>query len=153
MYSCITEGYFAFGEDTYILRLTSKLVVLRMWYAKRIRRARLAEPHLAKLRKYDARCASYLRRDIEVVITRRSWKLLVFIVAISRKPLILLRFLGVPLHFARSLSRSFLAIFSHLSRNFLQFFCNIRSVSNPFLKGRRTIRDNLITYGGISKRS
>ena len=57
MYSCITEGYFAFGEDTYILRLTSKLVDLRMWYAKRIRRARLAEPHLAKLRKYDARCA------------------------------------------------------------------------------------------------
>ena len=50
-------------------------------------------------------------------------------------------------------SRNLLASFSHLSRNFLQFFCNIRSVSNPFLKGRRTIRDNLITYGGISKRS
>ena len=53
---CITESYFAFGEDTHTLRLTSELVDLRVGYAKRIRRAKLAEPHLARLRKYDARC-------------------------------------------------------------------------------------------------
>ena len=35
---------------------------------------RLAEPLLFRLRKYDALCASYLRRVIEAVITRRSWK-------------------------------------------------------------------------------
>ena len=53
---CITECYFAYGEDTLALRQTSELVALRAWYAKRIRRAKLAEPHLRKLRKYDARC-------------------------------------------------------------------------------------------------
>ena len=41
-------------------------------YAKWFRRAAHAEPHLKKLHKYDARCASYLWRNIEVVITRRS---------------------------------------------------------------------------------
>ena len=34
---CITEGYFALGEDTHALRLTSELVDLRVGYAKRIR--------------------------------------------------------------------------------------------------------------------
>ena len=72
MYSCIKAGYFACGEDTLTLRLTSELVDLRVGYAKRIRRALLAEPLLLRLRKYDALCASYLRRVIEVVITRRS---------------------------------------------------------------------------------
>ena len=33
---CITEGYFAYGEDTHTLRLTSELVDLRVGYAKRI---------------------------------------------------------------------------------------------------------------------
>ena len=40
------EGYFAFGEDTHTLRLTSKLVDLRVGYAKRIRRTGFVEPHL-----------------------------------------------------------------------------------------------------------
>ncbi len=40
------SGYFACGEDIHALRLTSKLVDLRAGYAKRIRRARLAAPHL-----------------------------------------------------------------------------------------------------------
>ena len=53
---CITEGYFAYGEDTHTLRLTSKLVDLRVGCAKWIRRTEFAEPHLKKLRKYDARC-------------------------------------------------------------------------------------------------
>ena len=34
------------GEDTHTLRLTSELVELRVGYAKWIRRAKLAEPHL-----------------------------------------------------------------------------------------------------------
>ena len=34
---CITEGYFAYGEDTHTLRLTSELVDLRVGYAKWIR--------------------------------------------------------------------------------------------------------------------
>ena len=44
------------GEYTHTLRLTSKLVDLRVGYAKRFQRAKLVEPHLARLRKQDARC-------------------------------------------------------------------------------------------------
>ena len=36
VYSCITERYFTYGEYTHTLRLTSKLVDLRVGYAKRI---------------------------------------------------------------------------------------------------------------------
>ena len=54
------ECYFAYGENTHTLRLTSELVDLRVGYAKWIRRARLAEPHLTKLRKYDACCCIIL---------------------------------------------------------------------------------------------
>lgn len=43
---CITDGYFAFGEDTHALCLTSELVDLRAGYTKRIRRTRFAEPRL-----------------------------------------------------------------------------------------------------------
>ena len=49
-----TERYLAFGENIHTLRLTSELVDLRVGYAKWIRRAKLAEPRLIKLRKYDA---------------------------------------------------------------------------------------------------
>ncbi len=34
---CIMESYFALGEDTHTLRLTSELVDLRVGYAKWIR--------------------------------------------------------------------------------------------------------------------
>ena len=37
---CITERYFAFGEYIRTLRLTSKLVDLRVGYAKRIQELR-----------------------------------------------------------------------------------------------------------------
>ena len=49
------EGYFACGECCEVDSMSE-----------------LIEPHLCKLHKYDARCASYLWRVIEVVITRRS---------------------------------------------------------------------------------
>ena len=52
-----------------------------------------------------------IRRGIEAVITRRSWKTIVLITANSPKPLILLGFSHFFLHFARWASRSFLAIF------------------------------------------
>ena len=42
------------GEDTHTLCLTSKLVDLRVGYAKRIRREKLVEPRLFQLRNYDA---------------------------------------------------------------------------------------------------
>ena len=77
---------------------------------------------------------------------RHSWKTLVTVTAKSWKPLILLGFSGVHLHVARWLSRNFLANFSQVSRNFRMF-------SNPFWIGSVTIWDNLIAYGGISKRS
>ena len=48
------ERYLAFSENIPTLRLTSELVDLRVGYAKWIRRATLAEPHLIKLRNYDA---------------------------------------------------------------------------------------------------
>ena len=54
------ETYFAFGEYTHTLRLTSELVDLRAGYAKWIRRAKLAEPRLIKLHKHDARCCIIL---------------------------------------------------------------------------------------------
>ena len=61
------------GEDTHTLRLTSQLVDLRVGYAKWIRRA---EARRATSKKFSVNMmhavASYLRRDIEVVITRRS---------------------------------------------------------------------------------
>ena len=50
---------------------------LRRRFASRMRSGFDEQAHRAasqKLRIYDARCASYIRRDIEVVITRRSWK-------------------------------------------------------------------------------
>ena len=57
------ERYFAYGEDTRTLRLTSELVDLRVGYAKWIRRARLAEPHLVKLHNYDAhKCIIIMER-------------------------------------------------------------------------------------------
>ena len=59
-----------------------------------------------------------IRRNIEAVTTRRSWKTLVSVTQKSWKPLILLGFSGVPLHVARWLSRSFLANFSQVSRSF-----------------------------------
>ena len=67
----LAEGYFAYGEYTNT-SLESASYSSEVWYAKRIRRARLVEPRLNGLRKWDARCASHLRRVIEVVITRRS---------------------------------------------------------------------------------
>ena len=69
---CITESYFAFGEDPHILRLTSELVDLRVGYAKWIRRTEFAEPPLRSSVNMMHAVASYLRRVIEVVITRRS---------------------------------------------------------------------------------
>ena len=69
---CIKECYFAFGEDTHTLRLTSKLADLRVGYAKWIRRTKFAEPHLISSVNMMHAVASYLRRVIEVVITRRS---------------------------------------------------------------------------------
>ena len=69
---CITEGYFAYGEDTHTLRLTSELVDLRVGYSKWIRRAKLAESHLLSSVNMMHAVASYLRRVIEAVITRRS---------------------------------------------------------------------------------
>ena len=68
----ITEGYLAFGEDTHTLRLTSELVDLRVGYAKWIRRTKFAEPLLKNSVNMMHAIASYLRRVIEVVITRRS---------------------------------------------------------------------------------
>ena len=53
----------------------------------------------------------YTWRVIEVVITRQSWKTIVLITSNSPKPLILLGFSHLFLHFARWASRSFLAIF------------------------------------------
>ena len=53
----------------------------------------------------------HIRRVIEAVITRRSWKLPSCVYVISWKPLILLGFSHHRMHFARSVSRSFLAIF------------------------------------------
>ena len=50
------ESYFACGEYTHPLRLTSKLVDLRAGYAKRIRRAEARRATSFKLRRYDARC-------------------------------------------------------------------------------------------------
>ena len=70
--ACITEGHFALGEYTHALRPTSKLADLRAGYAKWIRRAEARRAASQKLRTYDARCASYVRRVIEAVITRRS---------------------------------------------------------------------------------
>ena len=49
------ERYLAFGEDSLTLRLVSKLPDLRVTNAKWIQRAKLIEPHLIKLHKYDAR--------------------------------------------------------------------------------------------------
>ena len=69
---CITERYFAYGEDTRTLRLTSELVDLRVGYAKWIRRTEFAEPHLRSSVNMMHAVASYLRRVIEAVITRRS---------------------------------------------------------------------------------
>ena len=59
-------------KTTYTLRLTSELVDLRVSCAKRIRRVKLAElPLLSSVNVMHA-VTSYLRRVIEVVITRRS---------------------------------------------------------------------------------
>ena len=57
-------------------------------------------------------------RNIEAVITRRSWKLPSSVYVISWKPLILLGFSHHRMHFARSVSRSFLAIFLDLDCDF-----------------------------------
>ena len=43
-----------YGEDTHTLRLTSKLVDLRVGYTKWIRRAKARRATSLKLRKYDA---------------------------------------------------------------------------------------------------
>ena len=51
---------------------TSKLIELRVGYTKWIRRTEFAEPHLRSSVNMMHAVASYLRRDIEVVITRRS---------------------------------------------------------------------------------
>ena len=50
------QRYFAFGEYTHPLRLTSELVDLRVGYAQWFRQVLLAEPHRTHLCKYDARC-------------------------------------------------------------------------------------------------
>ncbi len=67
---CITERYFACGEDTHALRLKSELFDLRAEIATVDSPS--ASPFSPKLRKYDARCCIILRRGIEAVITRRS---------------------------------------------------------------------------------
>ena len=62
---CITESYFAFGEDTHTLRLTSELVDLRVGYAKWIRRTSSSSHSISA--PYEIK--NFIRRDIEVVIT------------------------------------------------------------------------------------
>ena len=52
------KGYFACGENTRPLRLTSKLVDLRASYAKRIRLPYGNRTTSLKLRNYDATSAS-----------------------------------------------------------------------------------------------
>ena len=69
---CIAQSYLALGENTHTLRLTSELVDLRVGNAKWIRRTRFAEPHLRSSVNMMHAVASYSRRVIEVVITRRS---------------------------------------------------------------------------------
>ena len=177
MHDCIKTDISPDGEDTYALRLISELIDLRARYAKWIRRAkaRRATSHGSSVSMMHW-SASYLRRDIEVVITRRSWKTTRFVTlppetpwkirtfgvfyfsardefshnsrklylrsqvnirrdieavttrrswklpsyvyVISWKPLILLGFSHHRMHFARSVSRSFLAIFLDLDCDF-----------------------------------
>ena len=85
----------------------------------------------------------YIRTSQETQ-ARQSWNTLSTVIAKSWKPLILLDFSGVALHVARSVSRSFLALFLLISRIFGEFL-------NNFRVGSGTIRYNLITYGGILK--
>ena len=70
MYIVASQRYFAYGEYTLALRLTSELVDLRAGYAKRIQWAALIEPLLRGLCvNMMQTIASYLRRGIEEVIT------------------------------------------------------------------------------------
>ena len=80
---CIMESYFALRRRYPTLRLTSKLVDLRVGYAKWIRRTKFAEPHLTQLRKYDARCCIILTEGYrsghnEAVLKTRAQKFLLF---------------------------------------------------------------------------
>ena len=53
---CITECYFAYGEDTHTLRLTSELVDLRVGIATVDSSNGVRRATSQKLRKYDSRC-------------------------------------------------------------------------------------------------
>ena len=68
--------------------------------------SKLIEPRLCKLHKYDARCASYLWRVIEVVITRRSWKFASIGVAKTQKSLVNTDFSGTPKATENSISKN-----------------------------------------------
>ena len=53
---CITEVYFACGEDTHTLRLTSELVDLRVGVCEVDSTSKARRTVSLKLRKYDASC-------------------------------------------------------------------------------------------------
>ena len=82
---CITEHYFARGEDP-PLRLTSKLVDLRVGYAKWIRRA--SSPSRIERSSVNMMhaVASYLRRVIEVVITGERVKTIEIVLMMRYRP-------------------------------------------------------------------
>ena len=61
------------GEDTHTLRLTSKLVDLRVGYAKWIRRTEFVAPHLLGSVNMMHAVASYLRRDISATPNVAKW--------------------------------------------------------------------------------
>ena len=59
------ESYLAYGENTHTLRLTSKLVDLRVGYAKWIRTTSCPSQSISAPYEIE----NFIRRDIEVVIT------------------------------------------------------------------------------------
>ncbi len=71
MYSMHHEGYFSYGEDTYTSHESASYSFFGVVYEVDST-SKLAEPHLQGSVNMMHAVASYLRRDIEAVITRRS---------------------------------------------------------------------------------
>ena len=85
------ESYLAHGENSHILRLTSELVDLRMWYAKWIRRTGSSSRSTSAPYEIE----NFIRRDIEVVITGLTRKRLGLVTKSSPRSLETLHFFGI----------------------------------------------------------
>ena len=86
MYSMHQTGYFAYGEDTHTLRKPQQACRSPSGVCEVDSMSKLIEPHLQSSVNMMHAVASYLRRDIEVVVTGERGKTIEIVLTMRYRP-------------------------------------------------------------------